>query len=204
MTTDPTPTHEPGERRPELESNWRSLVGVGSLLAVLGLFAIGFPNVSSISLSIVLGTILVVGGIVQIAHAFSARKWTGFVWQALIAVVYTGLGILVLAEPSIGLVTLTLLLIAQFLAVGLIEILLGVGLKGYPNRLWPIFSGVVSLVAAAMLALGLPSTEPWAIGLIFGVNLFVSGVSLVMLALGARKAAAVREATPPSARIGGA
>ncbi|WP_267639678.1 HdeD family acid-resistance protein [Haloarchaeobius amylolyticus] len=194
--------HEPapGDLQPGLYESRRVLLSVGVALGLLGLVAIVFPHVSSVSLAVVLGTILVVGGTIQVAHAFSARDWRGVVWQGLVAALFTALGILVLANPSLGLLSLWVLLVALFLTVGVAQFVLGVGIRGEPNWQWPLVAGSVSILAAVALWLGLPSPEPWGIGLVFGIAVATTGLALVMLAVGARPAEPTEDATPAAGR----
>jgi uncharacterized membrane protein HdeD (DUF308 family) len=50
-----------------------------------------------------------------------------------------------------------------------------------------LLSGVVDLILAAMIFLGLPATAAWAIGLLVGINLVFGGSALAAMALHARK-----------------
>jgi uncharacterized membrane protein HdeD (DUF308 family) len=174
----------------ELESErLRGGVAAGVILAVLGVLAILFPFVTGLSLSILLGALLVVGAIVHVAHAFSAGSFWGAVWQVVLGVLYGIAGITLMANPVVGLATLTLLVIAFFLVSGIVEVGWAFAGRGNDGWLWLLASGGVSLLAALLLLAGLPSTAAWAVGVLFGVNLLVTGVSLVMLGMSSRRAA---------------
>ena len=71
------------------------------------------------------GATPVVGSLVHIAHAFRARGWKGFVGQTVLAIVYAFAGLSLLMTPVLGLVTLTLLLIAFLLVSGVVEAAVG-------------------------------------------------------------------------------
>jgi uncharacterized membrane protein HdeD (DUF308 family) len=49
-----------------------------------------------------------------------------------------------------------------------------------------LVSGLIDLILAAMIFLGLPGTAAWAIGLLVGINLVFGGSALVSMALQAR------------------
>jgi uncharacterized membrane protein HdeD (DUF308 family) len=49
-----------------------------------------------------------------------------------------------------------------------------------------LVSGIVDLVLAGMIFVGLPATAAWAIGLLVGINLVFGGVALVAMALQSR------------------
>jgi uncharacterized membrane protein HdeD (DUF308 family) len=53
---------------------------------------------------------------------------------------------------------------------------------------WLLLSGTVDLVLAFLIWQGWPGTAAWAIGMLTGVNLFFSGVSLAMLAASTKPA----------------
>lgn len=166
----------------------RTLVGVGIVLSILGLLAIVFPFYTGLSLSILLGALLVVGAFLHVANAFSAPGWIGSVVQAVLAVVYVIAGIALLANPTVGLVTLTLLVLAYFVVEGVALIGMGIALRSERNWVWSVLSGGLSLVLAALIWLGLPSSAAWAVGLLFGVNLMSTGIAMVMLGWGSRGA----------------
>lgn len=157
----------------------RSLMWVGVLLAVIGLLAIVFPFVSGLAISLFIGAALVVGALLHLAHAFSHPGWKGSVWQIVLAVVYALAGILLLANPTVALVSLTLLLAAYLFLEGIVLVVMGFSMRG--ERSWGVtlVSGVLSLLIAGLVFVGFPSTAAWAIGLLVGVNLLTTGVALI-------------------------
>ncbi|SHL47134.1 MULTISPECIES: HdeD family acid-resistance protein [Haladaptatus] len=183
------------------EQSWRASMGAGAIIAVIGVLAILAPFAAGVSLSILLGALLVVGALVHIARAFSGG-WKRFFVQGLLAVIYAIAGISLLANPVIGLTTLTILLVAFLVVDGVLEIVMGFQARG--NRGWGalVVSGVLALVIAGLIWAGWPATAVWAVGLLFGVNLLVSGVSMMFMAQGTRTEA--REGTTPETEPRGA
>ncbi len=174
----------------------------GAVIAALGVLAIAFPFVTGISLSLLLGAVLIVGGAVHVAHAFAAKGWKGVAVQVLLAVVYLVAGIGLMANPLLGLTTLTILLIGYFLADGVVEIVMGLQLRPEAKWGWVVASGALSFVVAGLLLASFPSAAQWAVGLLFGVNLLVSGLSMIMVAMNGRDVA--RSGTAPMAGARGA
>jgi uncharacterized membrane protein HdeD (DUF308 family) len=162
----------------------RSATAAGVIIAILGLLAVVFPLITGISVSILLGAVLVVGALVHAANAFSAGTLGNVLGQAVLAVLYGFAGIAFIANPVVGLATLTLLAIAFFLADGLVEIAWGLRSRGQPGTTWLLASGGVSLLLAGLLWLGFPSSAGWAIGVLLGVNLLVTGVSMILVGRG--------------------
>lgn len=175
-------------RNRDTQGTWKLLMGVGVVLVILGLLAIFTPLFAGLSVSFFLGVYLVIGGIVHFVHAFSGREWTGFLTQLVLAVVFVGGGLSLLLNPLVGLITLTLLLIAFFLVDGVVEIMMGVRLRPQRGGLSIVASGVLSLLIAVLIWSAFPSSALWAIGLLFGIGLGTSGISLAVTAMGGRAA----------------
>ena len=174
----------------------RTLVGVGVVLALLGLLAVAFPFVTGVSLSILLGALLVVGALVHAAHAFSTPGWLGSAAQIGLAVLYAVAGVALLANPVLGLVTLTLLVVGYLVVEGAVLLYMGLRLRPDASWGWTVASGALSLALAGLLWVGFPATAAWAIGLLFGVNLLSTGVALAFA--GRRGTRMAAETTRPA------
>lgn len=177
-----------GESLP-LTENWRVLIVVGVLISIFGLIAVFSPFVTGITLSVILGVLLVAGGIGHGIHVFSAWEWRGSIWQALLAVIYVIGGVTLIVNPMVGLLTLTLLLAVFFFVEGVIGIVMGLRLRPASGWGWMLASGVIGVIAGALVWIGWPITALWVVGLIFGIKLLSTGVAMIMLAMGSHKAA---------------
>ena len=174
----------------EIEPNrigGRSATVAGIIIATLGLLAVVFPLITGLSVSILLGAVLVVGALVHTSNAFSAGALGNMLGQAILAVLYGFAGITFIANPVLGLATLTFLAIVFFVGDGIVEIAWGLRSRGQPGAQWLLASGGISLLLAGLLWFGFPSTAGWAIGVLFGVNLLVTGISMVLIGRGTRQ-----------------
>jgi len=165
-------------------SGSRAATVAGIIIAILGLLAIVFPFVTGLSLAVLLGAVLIVGALVHAAQAFSAGSLGSVLGQVLLAVLYGFAGIAFIANPVLGLATLTLLAIGFFLADGIVEVAWGLRSRGQPGAAWLLASGGISFLLAALLWLGFPTTALWAIGVLLGVNLLVTGISIILIGRG--------------------
>jgi uncharacterized membrane protein HdeD (DUF308 family) len=171
----------------EIEATWagsHTATVAGMIIAILGVLAMAFPFVTGLSLSILLGAILVFGALVHVSHAFSAGSLGSVLGQVLLAVLYGFAGIAFMSNPVVGLATLTLLAISFFLADGIIEIAWGVRSRGEPGATWLLASGGISLLLAGFLWLGFPTSAVWAIGVFTGANLLVTGLAIILVGQG--------------------
>ncbi len=171
-----------------LHEHWRFYLLEGIVLLILGLFAILIPVVASIAVAILIGWLLLVSGVVGLISTFRMRGAPGFGWSLLSAVIGIAAGVVLLMWPLSGVVSLTLILTVFLVLEGIASIMLALRSRhGYSAR-WGIllFSGLVDLVLAALIFVGLPGTAAWAIGLLVGINLVFGGSALISMALHAR------------------
>ncbi|HEY3908947.1 MAG TPA: HdeD family acid-resistance protein [Stellaceae bacterium] len=173
-----------------IHAHWRLFLAEGIVMMLLGLAAIAVPEIASLAITIVIGWLFFVGGIFRTASLLQHRRMPGFAWSLLAAVVAIVLGLVLIARPVSGVLTLTIWLIAFFVIEGIAAILLAVEHRRHlPSWGWVLFSGLVDLLLAYLIWDGWPSSAAWAIGLLVGINMVFVGLSLIMTALAARKMA---------------
>ena len=178
-----TSSVEPADAR----RSWRYLTAAGVLITILGLIAIAAPFVTGVAVSVLLGILLVVGALGHAINVFSAGGAVGAIWQGALAVLYAVAGISLLANPVLGLTTVTILLIAYFAVEGIIEVAMGVGMRSDSRWPWYVVSGTVSVLLAGLLWAGFPSTAAWAVGLLTGIHLLSTGLLLAYVGYAARR-----------------
>ena len=98
-------------------------------------------------------------------------------------------GIILLARPVQGILTLTIVVGAYFIAEGVSTIMYALEHRRELSERWGwlLMSGIVDLVLAGLIITGLPGSAEWAIGLLVGINMLFGGASLIGMALAARK-----------------
>ncbi len=176
-----------GETRRDVARHWGWFLALGILLVVVGMAAIAFPFLSTIAAKIALGWILLIAGIGGVVHSFYVKRWAGFLWNLLIGLLYVAVGFWFAFFPLTGILTLTIVLAALFIADGIMEIAMGFRMRPHEGWGWMIFSGLIAIAAGLLIALNLPSSAVWALGLLAGVKLLVSGWSFIFLALSGRR-----------------
>ena len=177
--------------RAQIKRNWGWFLALGIVFVLAGLAAIAFPFLSTIAAKVALGWIFLAGGVLMILHAFSASGWRGFLLGLLIGILYVVAGGWLAFFPFTGIITLTILLAALFLAEGVLEVIMAFRVRPHEGWAWLLLSGLVAVAVGVMIAMGLPSSATWAIGLLTGINLLMTGISFVMLALAGRRSQAV-------------
>jgi uncharacterized membrane protein HdeD (DUF308 family) len=163
------------------------------VLVVLGVLAIVVPMVATIAVTILIGWLFLISGVVGLITTLRMRNAPAFWWSMLSAVLGIVAGIILLGWPVFGAVSLTLLLTVFFTIEGVASIMYALEhrkeLSGHWE--WMLVSGVVDLILAFIILTGLPGTAVWALGLLVGINLLFGGTSMIAMALHARRRAPV-------------
>lgn len=168
--------------------HWGLFLFEGIVLVILGVLAVLAPVIASVAATIFFGWILLFSGIVGLITTFRARQAPGFWWSLLSGILGIVAGGLLLFRPLLGTFSLTAVLIAFLFVEGIISIMYAVE---HRNALsgrwgWMLASGIVDVILAIILFIGLPGTALWALGLLVGINLLFGGWALIMMALHAR------------------
>ena len=173
-----------------IREHWGLFLTEGIVLVVLGVLAIIIPPIATIAVTIFLGWLFLISGVVGLVTTFWARHAPGFWWSLLSAVLAIAAGIVLLGWPVPGAVSLTLLLIAFFIIEGVLSILYAFEHKKELSGRWGwmLISGIIDLILAAIIWGGLPGTAAWALGLLVGINMLFGGSAMIAMALHARSA----------------
>lgn len=172
-----------------IKKNARLAVVVGIIMLICGILAIGSPLVAGMSVTFIVGIMLIVGGISQCFLAFQAGAFGKglliFVMGALTAVA----GFFLFNQPLAGLASITIFLAAYFVVTGISELIGAFQIR--PAEGWGLmlFNGVVTLLLGIMIWQQFPLSGAWAVGVLFGVKLVLGGWSLIFIGRGVRGAA---------------
>jgi uncharacterized membrane protein HdeD (DUF308 family) len=171
-----------------VRAHWKAFLIEGILLAILGLAAMIVPPLASLAVTIFLGWMFLISGIAGLVLTFWARALPGFWWSLLSAVLAIGAGLILLAEPVEGTLTLTIVVGVYFLAEGVATIMYALEHRRELSGRWSwlLVAGLVDIVIAGIIIAGLPGSALWAVGLLVGINLLFGGATLIGVALAAR------------------
>ena len=172
-----------------LHQHWRFYLIEGIILVALGAAAVVVPQVATVAVTILLGWVYRISGVIGLFTTFWMRGVPGFWWSLLSAVVAIVVGVMLGLWPIRGAFSLTYVLIAFFFVEGVASVMFALEhRRDLPKAWgWMLASGIVDLILATIILAGLPGTAAWAIGLLVGINLTFGGVALVAMALQARK-----------------
>jgi uncharacterized membrane protein HdeD (DUF308 family) len=175
-----------------IRRHWGLFLAEGIVLLILGVLAVMAPTIASLAATVFFGWILLISGVVGLIATLRARQVAGFWWSLVSAVIGIVAGLLLLAWPQPGVLSLTAVLIAFLFAEGIVTILYAFEHRGALSGRWGwmLASGVLDVCLGALLLAGFPGTAVWALGLLLGINLLFGGWALILMALHARAAGA--------------
>jgi uncharacterized membrane protein HdeD (DUF308 family) len=189
MTVPQDITRLQSEMSAAVREHWKAFLFEGILLVVLGLAAMILPPLASLAVTIFLGWMFLISGIAGLVVTFWARQMPGFWWSLISAALAVLAGIVLLTRPVQGVLTLTIVVGAYFLAEGVTTIMYALEHRRELSERWSwmLFAGILDILISAMIITGLPGSAEWALGLLVGINLLFGGASLIGMALAARK-----------------
>jgi uncharacterized membrane protein HdeD (DUF308 family) len=127
------------------------------------------------------------GGLVQCIHAFQSKGIGHIVWKLLVAVFYVAAGAYLIARPALGLASLTLALAIFFTAEGVVDVVAYLSTRKSGGSAWMLLDGIVTLALGLMIWNRWPGTSLWVIGTLVGINMLMTGITRLMMAVAARK-----------------
>ena len=174
-----------------VREHWKAFLFEGILLAILGLAAMIVPPLASLAVTIFLGWMFLVTGVAGLVMTYWGREMPGFWWSLISAALAVLAGGILLARPMQGVLTLTIVIGAYFLAEGVATIMYALEHRRELSGRWSwlLVAGLMDILIAFFIIAGLPGSAEWAIGLLVGINLLFGGATLIGMALAARNVA---------------
>jgi uncharacterized membrane protein HdeD (DUF308 family) len=176
--------------------HWGLVVVLGLLLGALGLTGVSLSFASSPIPP--LGWFLLASGFLQALHALSVRPHRSFSLDLLASAFYVVAG-MVVVYPATGAGELALLLGPVFMVLGVFRAVTAL-VQPIVGRLPVFLAGLVSLYLGINLWMRRHTATLWLVGLFIGIDIALTGWSLVMRGLGEKRLSARMAAPSPDER----
>ena len=170
----------------QLQKRWMWFFGLGVVLIVLGAIALGASVFVTLASMLLIGWLLIAGGVLEVIHAFACKEWSGFFIDLLSGLLYVAVGFMIVANPEISAISLTLLIALFLIFGGTFKIAVAITSR-YQHWGWLLLSGVVTLALGIMIWRQWPLSGLWVVGLFVGIDMILNGWSLVMLGIAAKR-----------------
>jgi uncharacterized membrane protein HdeD (DUF308 family) len=166
-------------------ATWSIVLSV--LMVVSGVMAICIPPLAGLTVTVMLGWLLIVTGALHLGFAWRGQGAATVVGEIAIAVLYGGIGFYMLARPVAGLASLTLAIAGYLAAKGVLEGVIAFKLRALPGTGWLLFDGILTVVIAVLIASAWPASTAWAVGVLVGIAMISSGFARLMLSIAVRR-----------------
>ena len=161
---------------------------LGILIIVLGLVAIARPLFAGIATNFYLGWVIVLGGVAQLIYAIQTRESGQLIWKLLIGVFYVAAGLLLLIYPLEGLLSLTLIVGVGILGSGLTQIFSAFLSRPESGWGWILARGILVTVVGIWVLVDWPGNTPWLVGTLVGISFISDGIGVAIFSAVAREA----------------
>ena len=172
----------------EVTRSWGWLVALGIIFVILGAIGMGMTVFLTLVSMFFFGVLLVVGGVSQIIDAAKFTQWKGILWHAFIGVLYVICGGIVIYDPFLASIYLTMLIGALLIIIGESRILMVFTLKDL--KVWGLVlvSGLAAIILGAMILAHWPLSGIWIIGLFIAIELLIIGWTYIFVGVSIRTA----------------
>jgi len=172
----------------KMKSKWWCFLLLGILLVLCGTVAIVFPFLSSVSVVLVIGAMLLIGGVTMLISAFWTGHWSAFLVHVLVGILYSVVGWLIMDKPIASTAGLTLFLAAFAIIVGIFRVIAALSLR-FPQWGWALLNGTVTTLLGLLVYRMFPENPAsvmWIIGFLVGFELLLNGWTWIMLSIAVR------------------
>lgn len=163
--------------------SWIGLVIMGITFLILGVVALGTSMAVSYVTVSVLGFVLLASGLFLAIHSFSTRQVSGFFLNFFGGILMMVMGVLLFTNPTISLISLTLLMVVYFITMGVVRTIQAAVVR-YENWGWGLLGGLVTLLLGLAIWAQWPQSSLFVIGMFIGIDLLLLGMSSIMLGIG--------------------
>jgi uncharacterized membrane protein HdeD (DUF308 family) len=166
----------------EIHHSWGWVLALGIGLVITGAVCILAASTATLMTVLVFGWLLLIGAAISLVHAFQSGT-SGSFFLHLMSVLLRGVtGFLLVRYPSVGAVSLTLVLASFFIVGGMFRAV-GCAALQLPRWGWGALSGVISVALGIVLLLQLSTLSIWFIGWAVSIDMIFDGVGLAAMGL---------------------
>ena len=161
-------------------------VALGLLLVVGGVVGLIYVLLATITSAILFAWLLMVAGVLALVDAWQRRGKDGFWTSALTGVPNLAVGVIIVWKPAESLVALTMAVAVLLLVGGMFRLVIAIA-GGIPGSGWTVLHGVVDIFLAVLIITNLPTASFYVLGVMLSVSLLVDGTALVVLGVAAHR-----------------
>ena len=156
---------------------------MGALTAVIGVLMIVYPAATAAASTVFFGSALIVIAVAQVVFAFMSESVGNFFLKLLVGILYGITGVVLVAFPAAGVVSLTGAVGIMLIAEGIVEVFIAFSAPALPGRGWFVFSAISSVLLGVLILAEWPGSSAWALGTLVGVAVLINGVTRLVVSV---------------------
>ncbi|MBX3536536.1 MAG: HdeD family acid-resistance protein [Chelatococcus sp.] len=163
----------------EVRGKWGWFVALGVGLILLGVIALANLFLATVATIFYIGAMMLIGGIVEIVHAFQVKTWGRFFYWLLSGAFYALAGLIAFYNPLVASAALTLLLAVTLVVAGIFRIWVGFAARPESGWGWIVATGVLTLLVGIVVYAAWPGNSLVLLGAILAIDLIFQGVGFI-------------------------
>lgn len=167
----------------------KKLFWIGLVTVVLGIAAIAFPFISTMAVTLFVGWLLLIFGLITFFNAFSIHGTGPFFGTLLLGLLSIAAGLYLLFHPAVGETALTLIVGILFMVQGASETVFAFEARPLKGWVGMLLSGIASIVLAVLIMASWPAISVVAVGILLGVDFISTGLGLIFVSRALKSAA---------------
>ncbi|WP_422003289.1 HdeD family acid-resistance protein [Reyranella sp.] len=185
----PTP-HNLGEGIRALHAKWGWIVALGIIFMIAGVIALGSIVMSTVTTVFIVGIMMIVAGVTEIATAFSVKDWGKFALWMLLGLLYVAAGIICFFHPFEAATIITLMLGIALIIGGVVRGILAWNVREAGNPWgWAAISALITLLLGLMIVAKWPYSSIYTLGIFLGIDLIFIGSAWLSIGLALKRRA---------------
>ncbi len=169
--------------REELAKSWWIWLVRGILGIALSILAFTKPGATLAAIAIFIGAYFLVDGVVTLFHGFGSQpegqsRWPRIIW-GIISILA---GIVILSQPLVSVISLTILVGAFAIVYGIMAIITGIRLrKEISDEWWLIIGGIAGIIFGFLIFSNVLAGA-LSIAMLIGIWALITGITFIILA----------------------
>jgi uncharacterized membrane protein HdeD (DUF308 family) len=186
MTTSPHPQYRGNHLIDGIRSHGGTAIAVGVFLVVIGVLSLWSPFITGLSLMAMIGVLLIAGGLAEFAFVFSVKAFSEGLGIVVLSILMVLAGFYMVTRPAAALASVTLILAIYLVVSGIGHLFVAASLRPLRSWGWMALNGIISIFLGILLWRQYPLSGGWAIGTLIGIQLLITGISLIAVGVGVR------------------
>jgi len=164
-------------------------IALAILMIIVGVLAMLEPGIYGLFITYVVGWAAIFNGVVQIIYGVRTHGGWHVLLEVILGIIYIIAGIYLLMHPGAGLLALTIVIASFLLVYGIFALVLAFRIKPRTGWGWVLFDAIITILLGLLIWAHWPWNSGWVVGTLFGISIFVSGITRLMVSLALRSTA---------------